>query len=156
VNRPPIGWVDFVNGQTTPYDDNGHGTHVAGTIAGSGYNSKNTPTNFKGFAPNALLVGVKVLDQNGTGTVSNVINGIQWCIQNKDLYNIRVINLSLGRPVTESYQTDPLAQACEAAVNAGLVVCVAAGNYGKDSNGSALYGGITSPGYDPMVITVGA
>lgn len=131
----------------------GHGTHVVGIIAGNGNESKGI---LAGVAPRAEIINVKVLGDDGSGYVSDVIEGIQWVIQNKAAYNIRVINLSLGHPVIESYKTDPLTQACEAAVRAGIVVVVAAGNYGKDEFGNIAYGGITSPGNDPMVITVGA
>ncbi|MGB7620902.1 MAG: S8 family peptidase [Terriglobia bacterium] len=135
-------------------DDNyGHGTHVAGTIAGNGDESDGMLT---GIAPKANIINVKVLGDDGSGYVSDVIEGIQWVIQNRHKYNIQIINLSLGHPVAESYKTDPLAQACEAAVRAGIVVVVAAGNYGKDEFGNIVFGGITSPGHDPMVITVGA
>ncbi|MBZ5535106.1 MAG: S8 family peptidase [Acidobacteriia bacterium] len=134
-------------------DSYGHGTHVAGIIAGSGGESDGA---LSGIAPKAKVISVKVLGDDGSGYVSDVIEGIQWVIQNRFKYNIRIINLSLGHPVTESYKTDPLAQACEAAVRAGIVVVVAAGNYGKDEFGKIVYGGITSPGHDPQVITVGA
>jgi serine protease AprX len=135
-------------------DDNfGHGTHVAGIIAGNGAESEGM---LMGIAPMANLINVKVLGDDGSGYVSDVIEGIQWVIQNRHKYNIQVINLSLGHPVVESYKTDPLAQACEAAVRGGIVVVVAAGNYGRDELGNIVYGGITSPGNDPMVITVGA
>ncbi len=134
-------------------DNFGHGTHVAGIIAGDGDESNGI---MAGIAPAANLINVKVLGDDGSGYVSDVIEGIQWVIQNKNRYNIRVMNLSMGHPVTESYKTDPLTQACETAVRAGIVVVVAAGNYGEDQTGHIVYGGITSPGNDPMVITVGA
>src|SRR5207245_2641687 len=86
---------------------------------------------FKGIAPNATLVNLRVLDQNGQGTDSNVINAINQAIKLKSKFNIRVINLSLGRPVFESYTQDPLCQAVESAYNAGIVVVVAAGNDGR-------------------------
>lgn len=134
-------------------DNFGHGTHVAGIIAGDGDESNGV---MAGIAPGANLINVKVLGDDGSGYVSDVMEGIQWVIQNRDRYNIRVMNLSMGHPVTESYKTDPLTQACEAAVKAGIVVVVAAGNYGEDQTGHIVYGGITSPGNDPMVVTVGA
>jgi serine protease AprX len=98
-----------------------------------------------------------VLNQNGAGTDSTVITAIQKAISLKDTYNIRVINLSLGRPVQESYKLDPLCQAVEAAWNAGIVVVAAAGNDGRDNSaGTYGYGTIAAPGNDPYVITVGA
>lgn len=142
-----IGFRDFINGRTSPYDDNGHGTHVAGDIASSGisYNFR-----YRGPAPEALLVGVKVLDGSGSGTLSGIIQGIQWCIANKSTYSIKVINLSLGSNAVQSYIDDPLCQAVEKAWQSGIVVCAAAGNEGPD------YRTISSPGIDPLIITVGA
>lgn len=144
------GFVDLVNHQTAAYDDNGHGTHVAGIIAGSGESCGGRNGHFLGEAPEAGIVGVKVLNADSSGLASVVIQGIDWCIANRDVYRIGVINLSLGHPIRESATTDPLCLACERAVTAGIVVVVAAGNYGDG------YGGITSPGNDPSVITVGA
>ena len=109
------------------------------------------------MAPGANLINLRVLDATGTGSDSNVIAAIGTAIQLKSRYNIRVINLSLGRPVSESYTLDPLCQAAEAAWNAGIVVVVAAGNDGRDNSaGTNGYGTITAPGNDPYVITVGA
>jgi serine protease AprX len=103
------------------------------------------------------IINFRVLDQNGAGTDSEVIAAIQAAIQLKSTYNIRVINLSLGRPVFESYTLDPLCQAVEQAWKSGIVVVVAAGNYGRDNSaGTYGYGTITAPGNDPYVITVGA
>lgn len=148
----------FVTGTTTN-DDYGHGTHVAGIIGSNGVDSigPNFTRTFKGVAPNANLINLKVLDANGMGYESDVIAAIQQAIQLKNTYNIRVINLSLGRPVFESYTLDPLCQAVEAAWKAGIVVVVAAGNSGRDNSmGTNGYGTIQSPGNDPYVITVGA
>jgi serine protease AprX len=148
---------DFVGGGTD--DRFGHGEHVAGIIAGSGKNStcSNCTRIFKGIAPGASILDLRVLDQNGSGSDSSVIAAIQQAISLKAKYNIRVINLSLGRPVYESYTQDPLCQAVEAAWNAGIVVVVAAGNSGRDnSQGTNGYATITAPGNDPYVITVGA
>jgi serine protease AprX len=144
---------------TTADDLYGHGTHVAGIIAASGAESEasNDFYTFKGIAPAVNLVNLRVLDQNGTGTDSQVIAAIQSAIHLKNTYNIRVINLSLGRPVYESYTLDPLCQAVEQAWKAGIFVAVAAGNYGRDDlAGTNGYGTITAPGNDPYVMTVGA
>src|SRR5262245_46407710 len=146
-------FVDFVNGRTSPYDDNGHGTHVAGIIAGNGYESLGVRA---GIAPDAHLASLKVLDQNGRGVISNVIAAFDWAIANKSAYNLRVINLSVGAAVTESYKTDPLTLAAKRAVDAGIVVVTAAGNLGKNSLGQPQYGAIGAPGNAPWVITVGA
>src|SRR6267154_1369112 len=148
----------FVPGTTDTSDLYGHGTHVAGIIAGAGWFStgSNFTHTFKGIAPNANIINLRVLDQNGAGTDSSVIAAIQTAISLKSTYNIRVINLSLGRQVYESYTVDPLCQAVEAAWNAGIVVLAAAGNQGRnDSAGTAGYGTIAAPGNDPYVITVG-
>src|SRR5438093_6371862 len=136
-----------------------HGTHIAGILAGNGANSSGPQytATFKGIAPNARLINLRVLDENGQGQDSTVIQAIQEAISLKDTYNIRVINLSLGRPVFESYTLDPLCQAVEAAWQAGIVVVVAAGNNGRDDSlGTNGYATITAPGNDPYVITVGA
>ena len=108
----------------------GHGTHVAGIIAGNGKNSTGWSffKSFEGIAQNANIISLKVLDGNGVGTDSQVIAGIQAAINLKNTYNIRVINLSLGHPIFESYTLDPLCQAVEQAWNAGIVVVAAAGN----------------------------
>jgi serine protease AprX len=136
------------------YDLYGHGTHVAGIIGGNGYLSGG---NYAGVASNVNLIDLRVLDLNGAGTDSNVIAAIQAAIAQQSKYNIRVINLSLGRGIFQSYTQDPLCQAVESAWKAGIVVVVAAGNYGRVSvNGSNGYGTITAPGNDPYVITVGA
>jgi len=150
---------DLVDGNLPASDQYGHGTHVAGLIAGDGLNSTGTMyyRTFEGIAPSAKLVNLRVLDANGAGTDSVVIAAISKAIALKSTYNIRVINLSLGRPVIESYKLDPLCEAVEKAWKAGIVVVVAAGNYGRvDVVGNDGYGTITSPGNDPYVITVGA
>jgi len=149
----------FVPGTTDASDYYGHGTHVAGIVASAGWFSwgNHYTHTFKGIAPNANLINLRALDQNGAGTDSSVIAAIQAAISLKSTYNIRVINLSLGRQVYESYTLDPLCQAVEAAWNAGIVVVAAAGNQGR--NNSAYtdgYGTIAAPGNDPYVITVGA
>ena len=151
---------NFVGGTAGSANDQyGHGSHVSGIIAGTGKNSlgSNYFYTFKGIADGANLINLRVLDQNGAGTDSQVIAAIQTAIQLKSKYNIRVINLSLGRPVYESYTLDPLCQAVEQAWKAGIVVVVAAGNDGRNNNaGTNGYGTIAAPGNDPYVITVGA
>jgi serine protease AprX len=146
-------FVDFVNGRTTPYDDNGHGTHVAGIIAGNGYDTRGARA---GIAPAAHIVSLKVLDDHGGGYISNVIAALDWVVTNKDAYNVRVVNLSVGARVTESYNTDPLTLAAKRVVDAGVVVVTAAGNLGKNAAGHVQYGAITAPGNAPWVLTVGA
>ncbi|MBB6142626.1 serine protease AprX [Silvibacterium bohemicum] len=150
---------NFVSGQNDALDHYGHGTHVAGLIAGNGAQSTG-PTAFRTFygsAPNANLINLRVLDQNGAGTDSSVIAAIQQAISLKNTFNIRIINLSLGRPIYESYKLDPLCQAVEQAWKAGIVVVVAAGNDGRDLNlNPEGYGTINAPGNDPYALTVGA
>jgi serine protease AprX len=134
-------------------DDFGHGTHVAGIIAGTGSVS-NVPGSshvLRGIAPNANLLDLRVLDQNGSSNDSAVIAAIQTAVQLKYRYNVRVINLSLGRPIYESCTLDPLCQAAEAAWSDGVVVVAAAGNLGRNG-----YATILSPGNSPHAITVGA
>jgi len=141
----------FVAG-LTGNDLYGHGTHVAGIIGSNGKDSTGSlfTRTFTGMAPNVNLINLQVLDQNGSGTVSNVIAAIDQAISLKSTYNIRVLNLSIGQLVYESYTLDPLCQAAEAAWSDGIVVVVAAGNAGRNVLGSApLYGTITSPGNDP-------
>lgn len=139
------------------YDTYGHGTHVAGILAGDGTDDGGQGSDTTGIAYGVSLIDLRVLDQNGVGTDSAVIAAIQRAIALKSVYNIRVINLSLGRPVYGSYATDPLCQAVEQAWSAGITVVVAAGNFGRNSvDGSNGYGTVTAPGNDPFVITVGA
>src|SRR6185436_13501853 len=134
-------------------DPFGHGTHVAAVAAGNSHVSDGAYT---GIAPRAKLINVRVLDSQGRGSLSNTIAGIEWCIANKALYNIRVLNLSLGATAVDSYVNDPLCQAVRRAFDAGMVVCVAAGNSGKDQDGNKLFGAIHSPGIEPSALTVGA
>jgi serine protease AprX len=136
-----------------PSDAYGHGTHVAGIIAGNGYDSKGARA---GIASGARIIALKVLDSEGNGYISNVIAAIDYAIEKKSLYNIRVINLSVGAGVFESYANDPLALAARRAVDAGIVVVTAAGNLGQNDEGETQFGGITSPGNAPWVLTVGA
>lgn len=130
-------------------DEYGHGTHVAGIIAASS-------PNLTGVAPRAHIVSLKVLRADGSGQTSDVIEAIDWAIEHTDQYRLRVINLSLGHPVAESWQDDPLCQAVERAYRAGLVVVASAGNLGRLPDGRRVAGRITSPGNSPFAITVGA
>ncbi|HEX4951215.1 MAG TPA: S8 family serine peptidase, partial [Blastocatellia bacterium] len=143
---------DFT-GQEDYRDISGHGTHVASLIAG---NSTFAGGAYAGLAPGANLINLKVLDASGRGTSSALLAALDWCITNKDAYNIRVINMSLGSLALDSYLTDPLCLAVRRAHDAGIVVVCAAGNLGKTGNGRKIYGAIHSPGIDPSVITVGA
>jgi serine protease AprX len=152
-NQRVTKFVDFVNGRTQPYDDHGHGTHVAGTILGNGYDSLGQKA---GIAPGASLIALKALDANGQGTISGIITALNWVAANYKTYNIKVVNLSVGAPIHESFWTDPLTLACKALADRGIVVVAAAGNLGKNAAGQAQWGGITAPGNAPWVLTVGA
>jgi serine protease AprX len=145
-------FVDFVAGAAVPYDTYGHGTHVAGIIAGNGHDSDGRRT---GIAPAARLIVLKALDSAGNGRVSDVVAAIEYAVAHKDELNIRVINLSIATPVYESYETDPLTIAARRAVDAGIVVVCAAGNNGVSPEGFTRYGGITAPCNAPWVLTVG-
>lgn len=142
-----LGQVDFVQGLPMAYDDNGHGTHVSGCAAGDGTMSEGI---HKGMANEANIIGVKVLSGAGSGRNSDIIKGIEWCIENKDELGIRVINMSLGGPSSKDWENDPINQAVKAAHDAGLVVLAAAGNEGPNRKT------VGSPGNSPDAITVGA
>ncbi len=142
-----VAFKDLVNNRLRAYDDNGHGTHCAGDAAGNGFSSN---AKYVGVAPDANLVGVKVLDKQGSGSLSTVMAGIQWCIDNKQKNNIDIISMSLGSTATVPAAEDPMVKIVEKAWDAGIVVCVAAGNEGPDQKT------ISSPGISAKVITVGA
>jgi len=148
-----VHFADFVDFLPAAYDDYGHGTHVAGIVAGGGYDSTGAR---RGIAPNASLVVLKALDGEGNGYISNVIAALDYAVGNRTRFNIRVINLSVAAGVYESFNTDPLTQAAKRAVEAGVVVVTAAGNLGKNAKGLPQYGGVTAPGNAPWVLTVGA
>src|SRR5438874_7257789 len=150
-------FYDFTKGdiRTTAYDDYGHGTHVAGTIGGSGALSYNR--DYRGLAPKVKFTIFKVLDKNGAGYTSDVIRAIDFAVANRAALGIDLINLSLGHPIYEPAASDPLVQAVERASRAGVIVVAAAGNYGKNpTTGEVGYAGITSPGNAPSAITAGA
>ncbi len=142
-----IAWVDFVQGKKNPRDPNGHGSHIAGIIANTEIGEDG---GWNGVAPGVDLVGIRVLDETGYGSYETVIQGIQWAIEHKEDYNIRVINLSLVGIPEAPYWADPLNQAVMRAWQSGMVVVVAAGNDGPDPMTIGV------PGNNPYVITVGA
>lgn len=136
------------------YDDYGHGTHIAGLIGSNGGSSSGE---FRGVAPLVRLIGLKVLDEQGHGTTSDVISAIEFAIANRRSLGIDVLNLSLGHPIYERAATDPLVRAVEKATRAGIIVVAAAGNFGRNpQTGEVGYAGIMSPGNAPSAITVGA
>jgi len=126
-------------------DGYGHGTHVSGIIAGDGSESSGK---YIGVAPMVNVINVKVSNDDGSAMMKNVVAGLQWVLNNKNAYNIRIVNLSLNSPVAESYNTNPLDAAVEILWFNGVVVVVSAGNKGT--------GAIYPPANDPFVITVGA
>ncbi|NMA86037.1 MAG: S8 family peptidase [Tissierellia bacterium] len=142
-----IGFKDFINNSEAPYDDNGHGTHVAGIVAGNGYSSRGKYT---GIAPEANILAIKALDAQGSGNTSNIISAISYIVNTRDKYDTKVINLSIGSPANSSCKRDPLCRAVVEAMNKGIIVVAAAGNSGPNN------GTILSPGINPNVITVGA
>lgn len=146
INRI-VAFKDFVNNKSIPYDDNGHGTHVTGIIAGNGFSSKGK---YVGVAPKANIFAIKALDSSGGGSISDIISALAYVIEVKDIYNIKVVNISLGTPATNSCENDPLCKAVSKVNDAGLIVVTAAGNSGPNSNT------ILSPGISKDAITVGA
>lgn len=143
-----VAFKDILYHRQEPYDDNGHGTHIAGIIGGSGKLSNGV---FGGIAPKCNLVIVKVLDHKGNGTTEDVLKGIDWVIKNKKTFNIRIMNISVGTiPDVETEECKLLVKAVETAWDEGLVVVVAAGNNGPNPMT------ITTPGISRKVITVGA
>ncbi|MDQ1385462.1 MAG: serine protease AprX [Actinomycetota bacterium] len=142
-----IGGVDLSGEGNAFQDSYGHGTFVAGLIAGNGASSKGA---YKGEAPGANLVSVKVAGASGVTDLATVISGINWVVTHRDQYGIRVLNISMGAIPTQSTVLNPLDQAVETAWQAGIAVVVSAGNAGP------FNGTILSPGDDPLVITVGS
>jgi serine protease AprX len=140
---------DPTRAESSSIDPNGHGTHVAGILVGSG--SHSPEGRLAGIAPAANLVSVRVLDEAGSGRTSDVLAGLQWVLDHKDELGIRVLNLSLGHPVYEPAAQDPLVQEVEALWDAGIVVVCSAGNAGRNGDGT-----ITSPCNSREVISVGA
>jgi len=139
-------FYDFVGRKAEPYDDDGHGTHIAGILCGLSGGPDHRPLQRTGPA----LVVVKALDHQGNGTASDILAAMQWTLNNSRYYNIRAVNLSLGVTAEEEYDSDPLVRGAEALTRYGLTVIAAAGNSGPKP------GTISSPGVCRSVITVGA
>lgn len=140
-----LAFRDYVRGRTMPYDDNGHGTHVAGIIGGNGRASRGR---YCGIAPGCGLIPIKVLDEKGNGKKESVIYAMDWIEKNREKYNIRIVNISVGS--TTQGENQDLIEAVEHIWDIGLVVVAAAGNLGPKR------GSITAPGCSRKVITVGA
>ena len=147
---------DDGSGETEPYDDQGHGSHCAGISAGTGAIEEGPlsdgATPYRGIAPDAWLVGVKVLDSGGSGSFAEVMKGMEWTIDNKIKYNIRAASMSLGGvwliELTQE-QEERITHLANEMVAAGISLMIAAGN-------SAGYGTIGTPGAAKDVITVGS
>ena len=136
---------DFVNGRQLPYDDNGHGTFVAGVLGGNGFASGKK---FMGVAPHCKIVMCKALDKNGETGANTILEAMQWIFDNRQKYNIKVVCMSFGsQPLSSG---DPLMLGAEVLWNNGIVVVAAAGNSGPANST------IKSPGISPKIITVGA
>jgi len=145
-NNRLLASVNFADERLTS-DPGGHGTHIAGIVAGNGTRSGGE---FTGIAPQANVVDVRVLGNTGSGRISSVVRGIEWVLAHRAAYNIRVINLSFGAPANLPYRVDPMSAAVEIAWRRGLVVVAASGNGGPQRDT------VVTPGIDPYVITVGA
>jgi serine protease AprX len=142
-----VGGVDLTNGNNPYQDSYGHGTFVAGLIAGNGASSNGQ---YPGEAPGAKLVSIKVAGADGTTHLGTLISGLQWAVDQQHSYDIKVLNISLGFQPTKSTVNNPLDKAVEAVWNSGIAVVASAGNAGP------FNGTILSPGDDPLVITAGA
>jgi serine protease AprX len=150
INGPDLS-LESQNPNLQHLDTNGHGTFMAGLIAGN----DGQPGGYRGVAPDARIVSLKVGVADGGADVSQVIAAIDWVVQHRhdNGMNIRVLNLSYGTNSTQAYGTDPLAYAVEQAWKAGIVVVAAAGNSGYQTGASAQ--GLADPGYDPQILAVG-
>ncbi|WP_127579708.1 S8 family peptidase [Paenibacillus koleovorans] len=146
VNRI-VGFRDFLGGRCHPYDDNGHGTHVAGDAAGNGRSSRGKYT---GPSPKARLVVAKAFNRFGEGDTSDVIAAIDWIVRTRHKFGTRIVNMSFGGPPGGSCEEDPLCRAVGRAWDRGLIVVASAGNEGPGART------IDSPGINPKIITVGA
>lgn len=140
------GFYDTINKRAAPYDDNGHGTHIAGIIAGRCINA---PWKYNGVFPLCRLFGVKALNYKGSGKIQDFITGTEYLIKHREKYQIRIINISLGAEYDNSEEHHALIDCVEHAWDCGITVCAAAGNNGPKK------GSITVPGISKKIITVG-
>ena len=140
-------FVDFISNKKMAYDDNGHGTCVAGILAGSGVASMGK---YKGAAPGCHLAVLKVLDRFGNGNKEDVLKAFDWILRNRQRYNIRIVNISVGTTYRTRSEQDVLVKGVEKLWDEGLVVVAAAGNQGPDP------GSVTAPGCSKKIITVGS
>lgn len=141
-----IAFYDVINHRSRMYDDNGHGTHIAGVLAGSG---KASGGRYRGVAPEAGLISVKILTARGVGNSVDAIEGIRWISSVREKYGIRIVNISIGSTQQQEESVELIA-AVEELWDCGIVVLAAAGN-----NGPAA-GSVTAPGNSKKIITVGS
>lgn len=146
-DRRIIAFQDFLKGRKLPYDDNGHGTHVAGIIGGNGTASRGK---YCGIAPTCNLISLKILDQYGNGSRKDVMKAFRWLRENQSVYGIRVVNISVGTVGSGDKNSELLVKGVEELWDEGMVVVTAAGNMGPEP------GSITAPGISKKVITVGS
>nr|WP_136251379.1 S8 family peptidase [Ningiella ruwaisensis] len=147
-NKRALVKYDTFKGQPTYYyndDNNGHGSHISGIIASS---LRDGSGDFNGVAPDVFLLSIKAFDDKGNSSYSHVLDALNWISMNRYTYGIKVVNLSLGAEVNARYYNDPLNQAVMALWHQGITVVTSAGNNGREM-------GITVPGNNPYVITVG-
>ena len=142
-----LGFHDFVFGNKEPYDDNGHGTHVAGILAGNG---KASGGRYRGIAPDCRIVALKVLDRHGNGKKETLLQAFEWLLRNYRKYGIRIVNISVGTTFRNLKSQMLLVSGVEQLWDEGLIVVAAAGNDGPGS------GSITAPGCSRKIITVGS
>ncbi len=143
-----VGWFDALHGKPYPYDDSGHGSHVAGIAAGDGFLSQGR---YEGVAPMANLIGIKVLNNKGNGTVSDIMKALRWIQNNYRQYGIRIVNISIGANDRQAYDEDcAFVQKVNELWDMGLVVVAAAGNQGPGPQT------ISAPGNSRKIITVGS
>ena len=140
-------FYDFLAFKRRPYDDNGHGTHVAGLVAGDGTASMGK---YRGAAPGCGIISLKVLDRYGTGSQDDVLRALRWIRENRQQYRIRVVNISVGTTCNSKRNHARLLESVEQLWDEGVVVVTAAGNQGPRP------GSITAPGSSKKVITVGS
>ena len=145
--------VDFTSSRGRGIDEHGHGTHVIGIAAANGATRTDST---RGVAPGAHILSLKALGSDGAGDIADVIAAVDYAVANRARYNVRVINMSLGGAVLQSYQSDPLCDAVERAYRAGIAVVVSAGNFGRLADGRLVLGAVTTPGISPFAITVGS
>ncbi|MCH5251758.1 MAG: S8 family peptidase [Lachnospiraceae bacterium] len=142
------GWCDTLKGRSIPYDDSGHGSHVAGIAAGDGQSSQRR---YIGIAPEAKLIGVKVLDQKGNGTIPDIMRGLNWILRNKERLSIRIVNISIGANDRKTFHENcDFVRKVNRLWDSGIVVIAAAGN-----KGPGRYT-ISAPGNSRKIITVGS